>query len=164
MPEKTKDVSPPTGLAAFFFRLPIWLYKIGLGWLLGGRFLLINHIGRKSGKIRQVVVEVVRHDAETDSYIVAVGFGEKSQWYQNLQHQPDVTIQVGRRKLAVTADFLSEEQGADEMADYGRRHPGTARELSRVMGYKVDGSESDYRAMGRLIPFIAFRPDTAKLI
>jgi len=103
------------------------------------------------------VVEVVRHDKESDSYIVAAGFGPKSQWYQNLRAEPDVTIQVGRRKLAVTADFLTEEQGAEEMADYGRRHPGTARELSQLMGYKVDGTEADYRAMGELIPFVAFR-------
>lgn len=158
MAEKIKDVRPPSGLGAFLFRLPIWLYRVGLGRLLGGRFLLLNHVGRKSGKMRQVVVEVVRHDEGSDSYVVAAGFGPQSQWYQNLLAHPEVSIQVGRRKLAVTAGFLSEEQGADEMADYGRRHPGAARQLSRLMGYKVDGSEADYRELGRTLPFVAFRP------
>jgi deazaflavin-dependent oxidoreductase (nitroreductase family) len=158
MPEKVNDVRPPSGLNALLFRLPIGLYRMGLGRLLGGRFLLINHIGRKSGQVRQAVVEVVRHDKETDSYIVAAGFGPQSHWHQNLRHRPEVTIQVGRRKLAVTAEFLPEEQGAAEMADYGRRHPATARQLSRLMGYEVDGSEADYRALGRLLPFVVFRP------
>jgi deazaflavin-dependent oxidoreductase (nitroreductase family) len=158
LPEKIKDVHPPSGLSALLFRLPIWLYRVGLGWLLGGRFLLINHIGRKSGKMRQVVVEVVRHDKETDSYIVAAGFGPQSQWYQNLRCQPEVTIQVGRRKLMVTAEFLTKEQGAVEMFDYSRRHPGTARQLSQLMGYRVDGSEADYREIGKRLPFVTFRP------
>jgi deazaflavin-dependent oxidoreductase (nitroreductase family) len=103
MPEKVNDVRPPSGLNALLFRLPIGLYRMGLGRLLGGRFLLINHIGRKSGQVRQAVVEVVRHDKETDSYIVAAGFGPQSHWHQNLRHRPEVTIQVGRRKLAVPA-------------------------------------------------------------
>ncbi|MEZ4679799.1 MAG: nitroreductase family deazaflavin-dependent oxidoreductase [Caldilineaceae bacterium] len=90
--------SPPTGISRFLFRLPIQLYRLHLGWLLGRRFVLINHIGRKSGQVRQVVVEVVRHDQTTDSYIVCSGFGRQAQWYQNLLATPAVTIQVRRAK------------------------------------------------------------------
>ncbi|MEZ4615481.1 MAG: nitroreductase family deazaflavin-dependent oxidoreductase [Caldilineaceae bacterium] len=90
--------SPPTGISRFLFRLPIQLYRLHLGWLLGRRFVLINHIGRKSGQVRQVVVEVVRHDQTTDSYIVCSGFGRQAQWYQNLLATPAVTIQVGAQQ------------------------------------------------------------------
>jgi hypothetical protein len=31
MPEKLKDVKPPRGLARLGFRLPIGLYRLGLG-------------------------------------------------------------------------------------------------------------------------------------
>lgn len=37
MPEKIKDVKPPRGLARLTFRLPIGLYRPGLGDLLGGK-------------------------------------------------------------------------------------------------------------------------------
>ncbi len=34
---------PPTGIMRFFFRTPIWLYRLNLGWIMGNRFLLLNH-------------------------------------------------------------------------------------------------------------------------
>ncbi len=150
--------APPTGLSRFLFRLPIWLYRLRLGWLMGGRFVLINHIGRKSGQMRQVVVEVVRHDRASDSYIVCSGFGRKAQWYQNLLAMPDVNIQVGARKLAVHAEPLSKEAGGAEMVDYARRNPTAARGLSKFMGFDLDGSEEGYRAAGEALPFLALQP------
>jgi deazaflavin-dependent oxidoreductase (nitroreductase family) len=158
MPKKVAAPQPPRGLTRLLFRAPIYLYRVGLGWLLGGRFLLLTHTGRKSGLPRQAMVEVVRHDEGSDTYVIASGFGEKSQWFQNLMHNPDVTIQVGRRKLAVTARQLAPAEAADEMAAYAQRHPSAARSLARLMGYQVDGSESDYRALGEQIPFITLQP------
>jgi deazaflavin-dependent oxidoreductase (nitroreductase family) len=151
--KKMSEPQPPRGLSRLLFRAPIYLYRAGLGWLLGGRFLLLHHTGRKSGLPRQAVVEVVRHDEASDTYVIASGFGERSQWFQNLMQQPEVTIQVGRRKLAVTAERLSREEAGDEMVDYARRHAGAARNLARFMGFEVDGSEGDYRALGEEIPF-----------
>ena len=153
-----KEPSPPRGLSRLFFRLPIWLYRLGLGGILGGRFLLINHVGRKSGQSRQAVVEVVRHDAATGTYIVCSGFGEHAQWFQTVMHTPDVTIQVGRRSLLVHAERLPAAAGGDEMVDYARRHPKSAAELAKFMGFAVDGSEAGYRAVGEQLPFVAFRP------
>ena len=61
MAVQTRQPKLPSGFSRLMFRLPIYLYKVGLGGLLGGRFLLLNHVGRKSGQPRQAVVEVVRH-------------------------------------------------------------------------------------------------------
>lgn len=159
MPEKTKDVKPPSGINRLLFRAPIWLYKLHLGWLLGRRFLLLNHIGCKSGQPRQVVLEVVGHDDETDTYFVASGFGKKSHWYQNILHTHRVTIQVGRKKMAVTAVVLTPEQSGQKMVDYARKHSKAAKNLMQFCGFKVDGSDEDYFIMGRdHIPFIAFDP------
>lgn len=156
--EKIRPLDPPAGLSRLFFRLPIYLYRLHLGWLLGGRFLLVNHIGRKSGQLRQVVIEVVEHDPAADTYTVAAGFGRKSDWYLNLLKTPDVTIQVGRRTLAVTAVPLTPDVGGETMVRYARRHETAARNLARFMGYQVDGTEADYRALGRELPFMQFRP------
>lgn len=155
MAVQTHKPKLPSGLSRLLFRLPIYLYKLRLGWLLGGRFLLLNHIGRKSGQPRQAVVEVVRHDPASDTYIIASGFGEKAQWFQNLMQTPDVTIQVGRRKLAVHARRLSPDESADEMAGYARRNGRAARSLSGFMGFEVDGSEEGYRQLGGQLPFVA---------
>lgn len=156
---KESGVSPPGGLLRFLYRLPIWLYRLRLGWLLGQRFLLINHIGRKSGKRYQTVVEVARRDPEADAYVVAAGYGPRSDWYRNLRHHPDVTIQVGRRTLDVRAHFLSPEESGEEMVDYARQHPTAARNLIKLIGYEAPETAEGYRQLGReQIPFVVFRP------
>ena len=152
-------VSPPGGLLRLLYRLPVWLYRLGLGWLLGERFLLVNHVGRKSGKRYQTVVEVARRDPEAGAYVVAAAYGRRSDWYLNLRENPDVTIQVGRRRLDVRAHFLSPEESGRELADYARRHPVAAGNLIRLIGYEAPETADGYRRLGREhIPFVVFRP------
>lgn len=55
----------PTGLLRRFLKLPNLLYRRHLGWLLGHRFLLLAHRGRKTGLIRRTVLEVVYYDPAT---------------------------------------------------------------------------------------------------
>jgi deazaflavin-dependent oxidoreductase (nitroreductase family) len=152
----------PRGLLRWFFRIPIWFYRLGLGWLLGSRFLLLHHIGRKSGLPRQTVLEVVNYDKATDTYYIAVGFGPKTDWYRNLLQTPEATIQVKQRKLKITADPLTPEASAEAVVGYARRHPTAARNLSRLLGYNVQqGTEEEYRRVGReLVQFVALRPST----
>lgn len=78
----------------------------GTGALLDERFVLVNHIGRKSGLPRHAVLEVVHHDHETGIFVVASGFGEKSDWYQNVMAHLDISIQVGRTTVLVRAERL----------------------------------------------------------
>ncbi len=152
-------VKPPTGLSRLAFRLPIYLFRAGLGGLLGNRFLLLNHIGRKSGLPRQAVLEVVDYDQATDTYYVASGYGRSAQWFRNIQANPEVTIQVGRRKLAVTAKIFEPEESGEMMVQYAQRHPNAAKNLSRMIGYQVNGSMKGYRQIAaKHIPFVALQP------
>ena len=47
------------------FKLPVVLYRLRLGWLLGKRFMLLTHVGRRSGKVRRTILAVLRFDAQT---------------------------------------------------------------------------------------------------
>jgi deazaflavin-dependent oxidoreductase (nitroreductase family) len=158
MPEKIRDVRPPRGLARLGFRLPIGLYRMGLGGLLGTRFLLLTHTGRKSRLPRRTVLEVVRYDRESGTIIVAAGFGAGSDWYQNIRENPRVIVECGGFKREMLATFLTPDQSGGELLDYSRRHPLAMRELAGFMGYRLDGSETDVRALGRLLSMAAFRP------
>lgn len=154
-----KKVRPPTGLTRLLFRVPSYLYRAGLGWIFGKRLLLLRHVGRVSGKQRQAVLEVVEHDPVNDSFVVASGWGPTAAWYRNVVHRPDVTIQVGRRDVPVRAVQLNQDEGAEIFARYTARHRMTAKYLlPRVLGFLVDGSEADFRAVGRHLPFIRFVP------
>ena len=158
---ETKQIRErPRGLTRWFFRFPILFYRLGMGWLLGGRFLLLYHIGRKSGLSHQTVLEVVNHDQATDTYYVAVGFGPKTDWYRNLLQTPQTMIQVKQRKLKVKADPLTPTASGEAMVDYARRHPTAARALSRILGHDVQqGNEEEYRRVGQeLVQFVALRP------
>ncbi|MER7545921.1 nitroreductase family deazaflavin-dependent oxidoreductase [Actinomadura sp.] len=144
--------SPPTGLRRFVVRLPIHLYRMRLGRLMGDRFLLLEHIGRKSGKRRQVVLEVI--ERSEGGYVVCSGFGKKADWYRNLMRRPDAAIQVGRRRLDVTAHPLDPAEGGEIMARYAPRHPKAAVRLVHLMGFTVDGTVDDFRRVGRELPFL----------
>ncbi|MGD2228576.1 nitroreductase family deazaflavin-dependent oxidoreductase [Mycolicibacterium nivoides] len=146
-------------MSRLLFRLPIYAYRHGAGWVFGDRLMLLNHRGRITGKPRQTVLEVVRHDPADDSFVVASGWGPAAAWYQNVLHTPDVSIQVGRRTIPVTAVPVPEDQGAEIFANYAVRHRTLARYLlPRLMGFAVDGSEADFRAAGQRMPFIKFVP------
>lgn len=143
-------------------RAPIGLYRAGLGGLLGQRFLLLHHTGRKTGKPRRTVLEVVDRDRDTDTYYVAVGFGPGSDWFKNLLHTPAARIEVGSRELDVRAQPLSVQEGAELMCRYAREHPRAARSLAKFMGYEVDGSEADYAQLPQLgLRFVALQKEKA---
>lgn len=156
--QTTPRLKRPQGLKRWFFRAPIWLYKIGLGGVMGKRFLLLNHVGRKSGLPRKVVLEVTQYDRDSETYYIASGWGKQSDWFQNLRKQPEVTIQVGGKERPVTAVFLNPEASGEIMVDYARRYPKAALALSRFMGFQADGREETYRQIGQNIPFVALKP------
>jgi deazaflavin-dependent oxidoreductase (nitroreductase family) len=158
----TRTPRPPSGLRRVMFRVPILVFRARLGWVFGHRLVLINHRGRKTGRPRQVVVEVAARDRITGAVTVASGYGSHSDWFRNLLVAPQTTIEVGARRLDVRAVPLSPEEGGDVMVDYARRHRLSATVLASYLRYDVDGgSEDGYRALGHEIPFVRFEPMAA---
>lgn len=156
MPVKIKDDKPPRGLARLFFRLPIWFYRMGLGSLLGTRFLLLTHLGRNSGKGRKTVLEVVKYEKEKTTFVVAAGFGPQSDWYKNIRENPHVTVQSGKHHWKMIARFLTSEEAGEELLKYARRYPLAWHELVRFMGYQLSPKVEDIRDMGKILPMVEF--------
>ena len=159
MSKKVTRVPRPKGFMRFLARMPIGLYRAGLGRLFGGRFLVLTHTGRVSGLPRQVALEVVRHDKPSDTYYVASGWGEESDWYRNVVKAPQVLVHSSGRQLEAVAERLSDEQAGDELLTYARRYPRAIKSLAGIMGYEVDGTDEGYRALGRELPIVALRPE-----
>ena len=148
----------PHGLQRLFFRLPIGLYRLRLGWLMGHRFLLLTHTGRKSAQPRQTVLEVIRYDPATRLCVVVSGFGVKSDWYLNVRQTPHVQLAIGRERFEGRAVELAPDEAVQELRDYARRHPQAMKTLARVLNYPWDGSEAGYRTLAQLLPVIVFHP------
>ena len=71
-----------------------------------GHFLLLTHVGRKSGLPRQTILEVLLHDRAKDVYYVMAGWGVRSDWVKNIEKTPQVQIRVGRRQVCALARRL----------------------------------------------------------
>ena len=157
--------SKPRGLLWLMFKLPVYIYRLRLGRLLGHRFLMLTHRGRKTGKIRHTVLEVIRYDKNTGESIVVAAYGENADWYRNIQANPAIELRIGRDRYAPLQRFLTPDEIYTEFSDYELRHPSAARNLPKLLGFKYDGSESGRRALAASFRIVSFCPKdrTAKL-
>ncbi len=75
------------------FMLMMW--RLGLGPFVnaspefGGRIMVLTHLGRKSGQLRRTPVNYTIANGEL--YCLA-GFGSISDWYRNMQANPNVEV------------------------------------------------------------------------
>lgn len=151
------DRRPPR-LLRWLFRVPALAYRLRLGWVFGRRLVLVEHVGRRTGRRRRVVLEVVDRDPAAGTLIVVSGYGPRADWYRNLLAHPRTRAVLGRRRLTVTAEPVPAATGAEIMTRYASRHPRTARRLLRTLGYEVDGSDAGFAEAGRLLPFLRLVP------
>ncbi|MCB0213393.1 MAG: nitroreductase family deazaflavin-dependent oxidoreductase [Anaerolineae bacterium] len=155
MATATTKGNKPRGLTRLFFRMPIWLYRLRLGWLLGHRFVMLQHTGRKSGLPRYTVVEVVRYNPKTDAMIIASGWGEKSDWFRNIQKTPHVQLYLGRRRWPAESHRLPVSEATQELKDYARRHPTAFANLSKMMiGDILEANDVDCRRLAEVVPLV----------
>ncbi len=159
MPERIREVSRPKGVSRFFYRLPINIYRIGLGRLMGSRFLLLEHTGRKSGELRRNVLEVVRWDEVARTFYVVSAWGEKADWLRNVRANPAVTIKVAGARYSAKAIPLTRDESNRELLDYAQRYPRAAKELSRLLGYRLDGTPEDFASLAEQMTIVALRYD-----
>jgi deazaflavin-dependent oxidoreductase (nitroreductase family) len=149
----------PTGLLRFAFRLPILLYRLHLGWLLGNRFLLLEHRGRKSGLLRQVVIEVVDQDKQVGSYFVVAAWGEKSDWYKNILAQSQVNIVVGSKHFPAIARTIPPEEAVQHLTAYAKSHPIAFRELGSILiGHSSHEPAELVQSFVNSVPLVEFAP------
>ncbi|HEU5265455.1 MAG TPA: nitroreductase family deazaflavin-dependent oxidoreductase [Jatrophihabitans sp.] len=128
-------------------RAPIWLYRARLGMLFGSRLLLLEHVGRKTGQIRRVVLEVVDR-SEPGRYVVVSGFGTRAQWFKNVLAHPDVRVQVGSRApRPARARQLAPQEAAAALDRYAAAHPrawaGLRPVLEETLGARIERTGSD---------------------
>ena len=158
------SVRQPGAVMRAAFRAPIRLYDAGFGWLLGGRFLCLTHVGRKSGRRYRTVLEVVGINPTAGEFMVIAGFGPSSDWYRNISANPASEVVVGRHRFAPQHRVLDEAEAVEMIADYERRNrwilPIARFLLSRLVGWCYGGSQEARERLVHQLPVVAFRPRT----
>jgi len=95
--------------------LNTWAYRASSG-RIGGRFLrgapvlLLITTGRKTGQPRTAPLLYLK---EGDDYVVVASKGGMSHhplWFRNLEANPNVEVEVGNRRIPLTAHRASAEQ------------------------------------------------------
>jgi deazaflavin-dependent oxidoreductase (nitroreductase family) len=132
-------------------RAQVWLYRrtdgrVGGKWRVGAGFrkpvpvLLLDHVGRKSGRSFTVPLLYLR---DGDDLVVVAsqgGLPRHPQWYRNLVANPDTTVQVGAEHRRVRARVASAEEKAvlwprlvDLYADFDNYRAWTDRDIPVVV-------------------------------
>ena len=148
LPKSTSDVVASAGARLLrsrrLMRAPIRLYKARLGFLFGSRMLMLEHIGRKSGVPRYVVLEVIDH-ASPGTYVVASGFGTRAQWYRNIKANTRIRVFTGGRgSRPATARILTQAEADNALQSYIRRHPRAWSNLKSVIENTLGTSIDDH--------------------
>ena len=116
---------------------------------------MLEHTGRRSGRLRQTPLEVVKRDE--DAYILCSGTGPNADWYRNIRNQPANALWVGAHRYPVDQRFLSANEAATVFAGYERAHPKAAARLQQLMGVSHDGTHEGRVAMVKQIPMVELR-------
>jgi deazaflavin-dependent oxidoreductase (nitroreductase family) len=139
------------------FKLPVFLYRLHLGWLLGKHFMQITHVGRHSGKVRRSVLAVLRFDEKTKE-IFAVSAWKGSDWYYNIQSSPALQVETGFIRYVPAQRTLSPEEITTTFVEYRKRHPFFTRIICRIPGWKWDSTSEEFLELARTLRGVAFRP------
>lgn len=138
-------------------RVPIILYRLRLGGLMGRRFLLLVHTGRKSGLARRTVLEIPLRDGPC--IYLASGWGQKADWYRNLRTNPRARVILGVHLLPVDAEFLDPVESGHLMVRYANEHPRAARVLARLAGWVAEDQPAWYDLGHDHVPWVRLTVD-----
>jgi deazaflavin-dependent oxidoreductase (nitroreductase family) len=110
----------PKGLVREALRLPIALYRMGLGHGVDlFHIMILTTRGRRSGQPRYTPVEYRRHGSR---YYAISAWGAQPHWYRNLTEDPVVTIRQGKRVFQACAQVVEQNSEALLVLHLFRRH------------------------------------------
>jgi deazaflavin-dependent oxidoreductase (nitroreductase family) len=138
--------------------MPLQAYHHDNGWLLGHTFLLLTHIGRKSGQLHESALMVLRYRPETLEAVVCSAWGSESDWVKNIQAHPAARVDVGHDSFQPEHRFLSPDESVGVLDECMRRHPWRFRLIGRVLGLGDLREELVAREFVRTRPFVSFQP------
>lgn len=141
----------PGWFLKYFFKMPIFMWKIGLGEFVGPYYLLITTRGRKSGKWRDTPLEFSRHKLTNEPVIIS-GWAYRSDWVKNLLADPRLQVRVGRQRYNAIAIPLSLEECADTIEEYTTYAPTMKKVFERWSQVPLDGTRQSLLENAKFFP------------
>jgi deazaflavin-dependent oxidoreductase (nitroreductase family) len=134
---------------------------MGLGGVLGERFLLLSHRGRKSGRIYDTLLEVVLYQPSTQTSFVMSAQEESPDWYRNIEAQPAITVQVGKQRYTPVQHFLTPDEAIGFWVAFRSKHPiekKLALQFYSQPGKEYRDNDARREALLGALHVVSFRP------
>jgi len=108
------------------------------------------------------MLEVIGADCAGHELFVMVGLGRRAQWYRNLMAGGAVEIAIGSERFRPVYRELALTEAAAVLGEYERRNrlltPIVRALLSRLIGWRYDGTPTARQRLVSERPILAFRP------
>lgn len=151
---KMEQFYPKAWWAKFLAKVPLILWRLGLGKISGQMFMIITTRGRKSGLPRRTMVEC--HWINGIKYAPS-GFGAKAQWYQNIMADPRVTVQTADGTESMWATRVTDDTELGQIYDGFKRDNATVFHLY-LQGSGIEASPQSLIANKERVFFLRFEP------
>jgi deazaflavin-dependent oxidoreductase (nitroreductase family) len=143
---------PDRSILKWSFRLPIQLYRLGLGPIVGRLFMILTTTGRKSSLPRRHVIEF--HSFAGRKYVFSA-WGDRADWYRNLQADSRVTVQTADGVESMRARRVT---GDEDLTQAFRAFEGNALLKSWVKTLGVELTLAEFLAQRDRLFLITFDP------
>jgi hypothetical protein len=109
------------------------------------------------------MLEVIAENRRSGEVVVMAGLGRSAQWLRNVEAGNAVEVAIGRDRFRPRHRLLSPEEASELLAGYERRNrwltPILRRVLSRLAGWRYDGSAEARLRLVSQLPLVGLRPD-----
>ena len=127
---------PSSAILRRLFRLPILLWRLGMGPIIGRLFMILTTTGHKTGLPRRTAIEY--HQFKGSKYVM--GAWPRSDWYRNIQADARVTTQTASGTEGGIARRLTTEDEWAEAYEFVERHP-YMRLWANLLGFRMSRDE-----------------------
>lgn len=138
------------------WRLPLWVYRWGLGCFVGEHLLLLSVDGNAEGEQHRVLLDVIGKEPDGSAYYAVSTHEESAPWYQTLLANPQATIVVGRRRYRARAVRLPFEDALGWLRGVAWEQPLAFHDFVKMACLPEDDGEAGLEAAARRLLVFKF--------
>ena len=122
----------------------VFLWRFGFGWMMDlwpavfGRLMVIEHVGRRSGRPYRTPVNFTPSDGHV--YCLAA-FGERTDWYRNLLAQTQAAVWLPDGRWTATASDVTDDPRRLELTRQVLKDSGLAAPLFGLHPRRMSDAE-----------------------
>jgi deazaflavin-dependent oxidoreductase (nitroreductase family) len=149
--------SGPRRLVRRLFRIPIMVYRYGLGPVIGHNVLVLHTTGRRSGRPHATAMRY-EYNSDSDTYCVLSGWQGNTDWYRNVSRNNQVDVHVGTRRFTARAELLPSDATVAILRVYVARNPLAIATIRKETGIDCGDDLTGLSKVARHFPAVALRP------